>query len=919
MLVPSKVRKLWQGKSKLSLLFRIVGSGFLLLFLVFLFYAKDLPSPGKINARVGAQTTKFYDRTGQNVLYEVYGNKNRSVVAFDQMSQNIKNATIAVEDKDFYKHGAFSVFGIGRAMTGVIFRDASKGGGSTITQQYVKNILLTGQRSYSRKIRELILAIEIEQFYKKDDILKLYLNEIPYGSNSYGIQAASQAYFKKDAKDLDVPEAALLAAIPRAPTYYSPYGQHKDDLIARQHLILTRMAEQRYITKDQAAEAKKVDILARLPKNANLYATIKAPHFVLYVQELLEEKYGAKVVTEGGLKVITTLDLEKQKASEEAVAKNMKQVRSLGGSNAAVVSSDPRTGQMLSMVGSHDFSETQLNVAIANRQPGSSFKPFVYATAWQKNWGPGSTIYDVRTDFGGGYRPTNFTSRDYGVLSMRAALGGSLNVSAVKTLYLAGITDSIKTSREMGITTLNDPTAYGLSLVLGTGEVKLVDMVNAYEGFAAEGIHHKPVTVLKITDSKGKTLEEFKPSAGRRVLDPQVAYLMNHALSDKSAKSFIFGNFAPFNFGNRPVAVKTGTTENFKDAWTMGYTPSLVAGVWVGNNDGKSMGGLAGAIAAPIWHDFMAAALANTPIEQFVRPAGIKEVTLDADTGRLPTDTTKNKRTDIFGSWYKPVAATATKSAVVDKISGKLATDCTPALAKETRFASEIHAEIPPTDVSYARWEGPVQALAASLGYTGGGNLPTDNDDTHKCSDAKPGVTLTASQIASSSSYSIKAVVDSGTFTANKLDIYLNDQIISTQTISGDTTYEFTYNVPTAGNHTLKAVATDAGLYTGEDSKTITVGTVAPASSAFNGLTPANGGHAGPGSINFTWTESEGANKYTLYWRLGSSGAYSNDDVGSSRSKTKTLVTPGIYYWYVESYLGSNLLATTTVMSFTNP
>lgn len=829
-LKPANIKEEWFSRKGLRNWAKLAGTGALLLFVVFLFFAKDLPSPGKVNARVSAQTTKFMDRSGQHVLYEVFGDKNRSIIEFADMPDYVKKATIAVEDKNFYKHGAFSPMGLGRAFTGVLLRDRSKGGGSTITQQYVKNALLTPEQTITRKIKELILAIEIEQFYKKDDILKLYLNEIPYGHNAYGIQAAAKTYFDKNAKDLTLSESALLAAMPQAPTYYSPYGQHPDALIARQNLILDLMAEQDYISQDQADKAKWT--VASLKENVrptpNNFANVQAPHFVLNLQEELELKYGTRLVTEGGLKVVTTLDYDKQKAAEEAIKKNMASVRRLGGSNAALVSSDPKTGQVLAMVGSYDFADPEFgafNVAIAKRQPGSSFKPLVYASLFkQDDWGPGSTMYDVATDFGGGYKPENYTDRTYGVQSVRTSLAGSLNIPAVKALYLAGVPESLKTAKAMGITTLKEkPDKYGLSLVLGSGEVKLEELVNAYEVFANGGYHHPPTSVLKITDSRNKVVEEFKEvKKPKRALDAQIAYLISSILSDNGARSYIFGN--ALAVPGRTPAVKTGTTENYRDAWTMGYTPSLVTGVWAGNNNNKSMTKAASAVSAPIWRDYMVTALKGTPNEQFVRPKGIKSVTLDSNTGKLATDKSRNKRTDIFPSWYKAPTTAQSRSAVIDKLSQKLATECTPPAAKETVFSSEMHAEIPYTDPAFSRWEGPVQGLARSLGYQGGGTLPTESDDRHRCEDQKPSVDITVTRRGiTGSRYRVKAVVTSGTFTANKLEIFLDNQIISTQTINGTTTYEFDHVVQSTGDHMFKAKVLDTGYYEAEDSTSVVV------------------------------------------------------------------------------------------------
>lgn len=907
---PGNFKKYWLNKQGAIRASKLAGMGLAMMFLAVLWFAKDLPSPSKINARLGAQTTQFYDRTGKHLLYETYGNKNRRIIDFKDIPDNVKQATIAIEDKDFYKHGAFSLEGIGRAFVGVVTRDRSKGGGSTITQQYVKNALLSPEQTITRKIRELILSIIIEQFYRKDDILKLYLNEIPYGSNAYGIQAAAKTYFEKDAKDLSLDEAALLAAMPQAPSYYSPYGGHKSELEARQNLILDRMAEQGYISKSQAKAAKDEKTLDKIRPIQNLYASMEAHHFVFYLQEKLEEEYGTKKISEGGLKVITTLDYDKQKAAEEAIKKNMASVRRLGGSNSALVASDPKTGQVLAMVGSYDFSDPEFgayNVAVAERQPGSSFKPLVYATAFGKNWGPGSTIYDVTTDFGGGYKPENYTDRTYGVQSMRTALAGSLNIPAVKALYLAGLKDSIAQAKKMGITTLDRPLSeYGLSLVLGSGEVKLTEMVNAYESFANGGKHYEPTMVMKITDARGKTIKEYKPNKKpKQALDEEVAYLISDVLSDNGARSYIFGANSPLVVPGRKAAVKTGTTENYRDAWTMGYTPSLVAGVWSGNNNNKSMTKAASSISAPIWRDFMIEALKGTPSENFERPKGIKNVTIDANTGKLATESSQNKRNDIFPSWYKPSTISQSKSAEIDKVSGKLATECTPPLARETKHVGEMHAEIPPTDPAYSRWEPPVQALANSLGFSGGGALPTESDDVHKCSDEKPKADITVTKL-SGSNYRVKATFESGTFPINKTEIRLDDQIIS----SGTGNLEITYRITSTGGHTFKAVATDTALYQGDDSQSVNVSEVSGAVD-FRGVKPS--GNVSGSTVNFEWTTHPDADRYRLYLDNQPKGETSSNKINN------VFVNPGSHSWYVVALASDgDIIDTTSPLSFSN-
>lgn len=823
LLDPRHFKENWLSKEGGIRTAKIAGVGFVMLLAVFLWFGKDLPNPNKINAKLGAQTTKFWDRKHEKILYEVYGDKNRSIIAFDQMPTTVKQATIAVEDKDFYKHGAFSVFGIGRAFSGVLLR-TNRGGGSTITQQYVKNALLTDQRSLSRKIKELILAIEIEQRYSKDDILKLYLNEIPYGSQAYGIQTATKTYFNKDAKELTLDESAMLAAMPQAPSYYSPYGSHTDALIARRNLVLTRMAEQGYITDQQAADAKKVDTLAKVQPRQSKFAGVTAPHFVLYAQDQLADKYGELKVTEGGLDVTTTLDLDKQKAAEAAIAENIATVRKLGGSNAALTAGDPKTGQILAMVGSYDFNDDQfgaVNVASSLRQPGSSFKPFAYATMFSKNYGPGTTVYDVKTDFGGGYIPKNYSNKFYGVQSFRSALAGSLNIPAVKALYLAGIPETLNTAHKMGITGLNGSSNdYGLSLVLGSGEVKLVDMVNAYESFANGGVHYEQTPILKVVDSNNKVIEDnTKPETPKKVLDPQVAYLVNNVLSDNSARTYIFGANNPLVVPGQTVAAKTGTTTDYRDAWTMGYSTNLVAGVWAGNNDNTAMTQSASSVSAPVWNSFMKKALAGTKTEAFPRPAGIKEVTLDATTGRLATDKTTKKRTDIFPSWYKP-AAPSSSEIKIDKVSGKEATECTPPLAIETSGAGSVLPEIPAGDPSYNRWNAGVIA-GVGFGYgssTSGGSA--GKDDRHSCSDTKPSVTLTST--GSAGNYIFTAKATSGTFPASKIEIKLDGQIIGSKDVNGNDTYILPYAVTASGSHSVTATVIDQGFYS-TDSSSLTV------------------------------------------------------------------------------------------------
>ena len=606
------------------------AAGLLFAIGVFAYYAKDLPSPTKLNKRQVVESTKIYDRTGEHLLYEIHGEEKRTSIPLKDMSEIVRAATIAAEDQTFYQHYGVQFKAIARAAIYDLLGRKVSQGGSTITQQLIKNTVLTPERTFTRKVKEVILSVELEQKFSKDEILEMYLNEIPYGSNAYGIQAAAQTFFGKDAKDLKLAESALLASLPKAPTYYSPYGTHVDELKGRQEYILDQMQKMGYITADQARSAKEFDVLAEIrPFQEN----IQAPHFVMYVKEQLVTKYGEKQVEEGGMKVYTTLDWNKQQIADEAVKKGVVANAKYRASNAALVAIDPKTGQILAMVGSRDYFDKSIdgnvNVAVRDRQPGSSFKPYVYATAFKKGYTPNTVIFDVETNFGtkdNPYAPQNYSNKFSGPVKMKEALGRSLNIPAVKTLYLAGVDNSINTAQSMGITTLKNRGMYGLALVLGGGEVKLVDHVNAFGTFATGGIRHDKTAILKITDSRGNVPEEYKSSPGEKVLDIDICAQIDAILSDNSLRAPVFGSNSPLRFDSRPVAVKTGTTNEWRDAWTVSYTPNLVAGVWAGNNNNAPMA--AGAdgvyVAAPIWREFMDKALPNMAIEGFPEAREIK-------------------------------------------------------------------------------------------------------------------------------------------------------------------------------------------------------------------------------------------------------------------------------------------------------
>ena len=591
---------------------------------VFAYFAKDLPEPGKVNTRSIDESTKIYDRTGTVLLYDIHGEEKRTIIPNDEVPLVAKQATIALEDHNFYNHPGFDIKGVINAVLSNVFHVGNGRGGSTITQQFVKNSILTNERSLSRKIKELILAIEIELKFSKDDIIGMYLNEIPYGSNAYGIEAAAETFFGKHAKDLTLDEATILASLPKAPSRFSPYGSHRERLKFRQEYALDQMVDLGYVSRKAADSAKTTDVFAKLTKNTE---NIKAPHFVMYVREYLEEEYGNEYLEKEGLKVITTLDWDKQQIGERIVKEQaFKNKEKYNAENSALTAVDPANGDIITMVGSRDYFDEeidgQVNVSIRDRQPGSSFKPYAYLYAFQKGYTPETILYDVETKFSNGsddYKPQNYDGTFHGPLKMKKALGMSLNIPAVKTLYLAGPQEVIGFAKQLGITSLNNPKRYGLSLVLGGGEVKLIDHTAAFSVFANNGIKHDKRSILKIEDKAGKIIEEAHNSDGERIIDEKYVAMLSHILSTNKYRVDAFGVNNPLRFDERPVAAKTGTTNENRDAWTVGYTPAIAVGVWSGNNDNTSMnsGGVGANASGPIFRDFINEAYPNPSEKTF--------------------------------------------------------------------------------------------------------------------------------------------------------------------------------------------------------------------------------------------------------------------------------------------------------------
>ncbi len=657
--------KKWQLISKIGkyLFYLFLAGCALILFLLF-YYTYNLPQPEDFNESPFIQSTKIYDRTGKVLLYDIYGEEKREIVSFDKISDNIKHAVLASEDSRFYQHSGFDFRGIFRAiLTDLKLRSASQGG-STITQQLVRSVYLTGQKSLSRKVRELVLSIELEQKYSKDQIFGWYLNAVPFGQNTYGVAAASQTYFDKPASDLSVAEAALLTALLPAPSYLSPFGPHKNELLQRKDVVLEKMKKAGYITEKELLDAKKEKI-----NFSETLQPIKAPHFVMYIQKYLDDKYGEDYLKEKGLRVYTTIDWSLQEYAEKVIEDAEKSNMAKSANNTALVALDPKTGEILALVGSKNYFEKpypagcdekpagsclfdpKYDVAtMGRRQPGSSFKPVVYATAFKKGFTPDTVLWDVKTEFNPNcspnadqevdqyslecYHPHNYTYTFSGKVTLRQALAESLNLPSVKTLYLAGLKDSLETAKDFGITSLNDTNRYGLSLVLGGGEINLLQLSSAYGVFATEGMQTDPVSILKIEDSEGKIIEQNSKRA-TKVLDTQIARQISSILSDNNARAPVFGANSPLYIPGYQVAVKTGTTQNLNDGWTMGYTPFAVVGIWVGNSDNSPTRDAGVGLAAPMWNKIMKKILADRPAENFTPPDPVPNDRAPALLGQL--------------------------------------------------------------------------------------------------------------------------------------------------------------------------------------------------------------------------------------------------------------------------------------------
>jgi 1A family penicillin-binding protein len=670
---------------------------------LYAYYARDLPDYTQLDRRRVFQTARILDRNGALLgeFNDPQGGR-RTVVPLSRIPRSLQDATIAAEDANFYEHPGFDVFAILRALYLNVRGREIVSGASTITQQLVKNTLLTPEQTPDRKIKEAILAWEVSRRYSKDRILELYLNEVYYGNLSYGVEAAAQTYFGKPVSELDLAQVTFIAGLPQAPSAYDPYV-NPQGARARQDYVLEQMVRHGMITRQQA-DAARAEPIALQPRQQP--GAVEAPHFVDFIRELLERSYSSDTLFREGLQIKTTLDLRLQHIAEQAARSQVAELRQRNASNASVVAIKPDTGEILAMVGSVDYNDVgisgQVNVALRDRQPGSTLKPFTYLTAFGQGWAPASMVMDVPTTFGGTYTPLDYDQKFRGPVSIRRALASSLNVPAVKILETVGIDAMLTTAHKMGINGLRDANRYGLSVTLGGGEVTLLDLTYAYSPFANNGLQNglplaagnttptsrqfEPVGILEIRNGAGTVLYQQKPTEPKRVADAGLAYLITDILGDDEARAETFGRNSPLNL-SRPAAAKTGTTDDYRDSWVVGYTPDLVAGVWVGNSDGSPMNDVLSARGAGlVWHEFMEAALEGVPARPFPRPPEVVEREVCQLSGLLPAPECPKTVKDLFTQADLPNRPDDMHRRVeVCKVNGKLAFDRVPTNARESK------------------------------------------------------------------------------------------------------------------------------------------------------------------------------------------------------------------------------------------
>lgn len=855
---------------------------FLLLMVIVL---PGLPDIDNIEKLVAPQSSQILDRDGK-VLYAIHGDENRSSVPLNKISPYAVKATLAIEDDKFYEHGGVDFKAFLVAVCGELHICNTARGGSTITQQYIKNAFLSSERTYTRKFKEIVLALQLEEKYTKDEILEFYLNRIPYGSNLFGVEVAAQTFFGVPASDLSLAQSAILASIPKAPTYYSPYGSNKyaiinlseeeilkekitseqelvnisEDTISkgllgktyefgdpekpvkiyiqgRVDFVLGRMVELGDISEDEAAAALEE---AKNMEFAQYKEDIKAPHFVLYVKQLLEDKYGKEQIEKGGLKITTTLNGAYQEVAEKTVAAYAERNATVfGATNAALVTLDPDTGEILAMIGSTDYwnddIDGKVNIALRPRLPGSSFKPIVYAAAFLQGYAPSSVLYDVDTKFGSWYQPKNYDGTFLGPMTMRNALGGSRNIPAVKAGYLAGIPNVLDLARKMGIQLNQGNDWYGLSLALGAGEARPIDMAAAYGTFANGGYKVDPVAILKVEDRNGNILEEYEPPKKRTlILDPQVAFLINDILSDPTSRPADYWNMQ-LTIPGQIAAAKTGTSNKEEnnitypfDTWTNGYTRHLVTAVWTGNANGEKQFAKADGLstAAPIWRDYMTEITKDAPRAPFEKPEGIKYVKISKRSGKLPSEYTPEEDivTGIFASFATPREYDDLYQMVdIDQASGLLATEFTPPEAIEKKAFFTHHSEQPDNP----SWEEPVRKWAEENHEDELPPTEYDNVHTAETLDEKPEIRIISPKTTATVAPPQLGVWVNITSPAGvaKVDYYWDDELASTAEKSP---YKGNISIPTdaegGSEHVIKAVVFDSLYRSAQSSISVKIG-----------------------------------------------------------------------------------------------
>lgn len=845
---PKRVYKYWFSREGAIMALKVTGIsvivGFLLLVGVFAYFRKDLPNLKDISGSNIGGSVLYYDKTGQTLLWEDVNGVKRIPVKEEDISQHIKNATIAIEDKDFFKHGGFDTRGIIRAGVNNALGSGSTQGGSTITQQLVKVTQdWTKDRTVKRKIKELILSIELERSYSKREILTGYLNAAPYGGVEYGVEAAARNYFQKSAKDLTIDEAAMLAAIPKSPTYYSPYNEDyfdKEAFTGRKDYILDLMFQQGYITEKERDDAKKTDVLAKVKDRPALYDGIKAPYFVLLAKKQLENKFGDnQTVKRGGWKVITTLDLSVQAIAEEQVNKGMNLIRRNGFDSAAFAAEDVKTGQVLALVGGSDFSNKEFgqnNYAHWRLPPGSSFKPYDYLALIEhtNDFGAGSVLYDTQDKIDG-YPCTNkarppagnclydYDFRYPGPLTLRYALGGSRNVPAVKAMLLAGVDKTIETANKLGLegkykcyagdvedvniaTTADEAACYASSAIGDGAYLYLDEHVHAYATLSRNGNKIPQTYILSIKDAAGKTMDEWKPTKGEQVVREDSAYIVADMMGDARA-SYLAKK--PHDYKGHKFAVKTGTTNDSKDGWMMGFSTQISAGVWVGHHTRRvATTAFMENMTQPIWQGFMQKAHDNLKPEERVKPAGIQSLPSFVVRTHVGVNSVEPSPTnDLYPSWFKKKTASNAKK-TIDIVSNKLATECTPPRAKKE--VSEAEASNSPDRFA-----------------TASGTNTEQKDDVHKCEDIKPSIRLTIAE-KSSGKYTLSADITAGTHPLNSaqypgtVNFKVGDQIVRSFNVESPGIVSFDYTANFEGTRTVYAEVIDSVLYDSTDSGTIT-------------------------------------------------------------------------------------------------